>query len=234
MIGILFGLAIFNDVIIDVKFPKVIYKKLLGEQCMLEDLEEIDKDMYNTLCFLRDTKDTNLEDTIGAAFEVEVENFGERIAIELKPGGGDILIDHTNKDEYIQLYLDWKFNSSIENYFGPFKKGFYKVADNTILEIIESDELELIICGTQELDFKDLEEGSVTTDGFTAESQTVKDFWEIVHEFDYDLKKNFLSFLTGCDRSPIKGLGSLRMIIGRQGPDSDKLHDGLLFQSNLH
>jgi len=179
--------------------------------------------MYNNLCFLRDTEIPNLEETIGSSFEVEVDNFGEKICIELKPVGSDIIISQQNKEEYINLYLDWKFNKSIEKFFNPFLNGFYKVADKTIFEIIESDELELIICGTQNLDFKDLEEGSVAGDGYTKESQTVKDFWEIVHEFNEETKKKFLFFLTGCDRAPIKGLGSLRMIIGRHGPDSDKL-----------
>lgn len=223
MIGILFGLAIYNDVLIDIKFPKIIYKKLLGEECILEDLKELDLDMYNGLCFLKTTKDPNLEDTLGSSFEIEGENFGFREVIELKPGGSKILINQENKEEYISLYLDWKFNKSIENFFIPFYKGFYKVADKTIFEIIESDDLELIICGTQNLNFKDLEEGSVVTDGYTKDSQTIKDFWEIVHEFDIILKKKFLFFLSGCDRAPIKGLGSLRMIIGKHGPDSDKL-----------
>ena len=31
LIGIIFGLAIFNNVYLDVKFPLVVYKKLLGQ-----------------------------------------------------------------------------------------------------------------------------------------------------------------------------------------------------------
>jgi ubiquitin-protein ligase E3 A len=216
-------LAIYNDVLLDIKFPRVIYKKLLGEPCLLEDLQEFDPEMYRTLCFLRDTQDPNLEETIGTSFEIELDNFGAKDLIELKPNGANILISQSNKLEYIDLYLDWKFNKSIEQFFNPFSKGFYKVADKTIFEIIESDDLELIVCGTEDLDFKELEEGSIVTDGFTKDSQTVKDFWEIVHEFDLTLKKKFLFFLSGCDRSPIKGLASLKMIIGKHGPDSDKL-----------
>lgn len=179
--------------------------------------------MFNTLTFLQTTKDTNLEESIGASFEVEVDNFGAREVVELKPGGGDILINHENKQEYIDLYLKWKFHASIAKFFLPFYKGFYKVADKTIFNIIESDELELIICGTPNLDFKELEEGSICHDGYTTESETVKHFWEVLHEFDEPLKKKFLFFLSGCDRAPIKGLASLKMVIGRQGPDSDKL-----------
>ncbi len=37
-----------------------------------------------------------------------------------------------------------------------------------------------------------------------------------------DEKKRFLSFCTGSDRSPIKGLGSLKFVISRAGPDSEQ------------
>lgn len=40
---------------------------------------------------------------------------------------------------------------------------------------------------------------------------------------DLDMKKTFLFFCTGSDRSPIKGLGSLGFVIQRQGPDTDNL-----------
>jgi hypothetical protein len=38
-----------------------------------------------------------------------------------------------------------------------------------------------------------------------------------------DLKKKFLAFVTGCDRAPVAGLGALRLLIQRAGPDSDAL-----------
>ena len=223
MIGILFGLAIYNDVIIDVKLPKVLYKKLLGEQCNLEDLKEVDPMMYQTLKFLESTNEPNLEEAIGMGFEVEVDNFGSKEVIELKHGGADILISQKNKLEFISLFLEWKFNTSIDKFFKPFYKGFYKVADSSIFHIITSDELELIICGTQNLDFYELKKGSHCLDGYTEDSQTVKDFWEVILDFNLELKKKFLFFLTGCDRAPIKGLSSLKILIGRQGPDSNKL-----------
>lgn len=37
-----------------------------------------------------------------------------------------------------------------------------------------------------------------------------------------DEKKQLLSFCTGSHRAPIRGLGALRLIIGRQGPDSEQ------------
>ena len=39
LVGLLFGLAIYNGVILDVSFPMVLYRKLLGNRGKLEDLE---------------------------------------------------------------------------------------------------------------------------------------------------------------------------------------------------
>lgn len=39
LIGLVFGLAIYNGIILDVNFPLVLYRKLLGRRGCLEDLE---------------------------------------------------------------------------------------------------------------------------------------------------------------------------------------------------
>ena len=39
LIGILFGLAMYNSIILDIKFPPVIYRKLMGKTGTFEDLE---------------------------------------------------------------------------------------------------------------------------------------------------------------------------------------------------
>ena len=42
-------------------------------------------------------------------------------------------------------------------------------------------------------------------------------------EFTLDEKKLFLKFFTGSDRAPIGGLGALRIVVQRDGPDGPKL-----------
>jgi ubiquitin-protein ligase E3 A len=39
LIGMLLGLAIYNSVILDIKFPPVLYRKLMGKIGRFEDLE---------------------------------------------------------------------------------------------------------------------------------------------------------------------------------------------------
>ena len=47
-------------------------------------------------------------------------------------------------------------------------------------------------------------------------------FWEIVHDFSDEQKRQLLQFSTGSDRAPVGGLSKLKLIIARNGPDSDR------------
>ena len=106
LIGIILGLALFNNVILDVKFPLVIYKKLLGIKPNLNDLKEIDPELFQTFTYLQNTKDENLKDILSMNFTVTLDKFGEKIIIPLKENGENIYIDNNNKIEYINLYLN--------------------------------------------------------------------------------------------------------------------------------
>ena len=47
--------------------------------------------------------------------------------------------------------------------------------------------------------------------------------WQVVGELNAEERKHFLKFFTGSDRAPIGGLGNLRALIQRDGPDSNRL-----------
>ena len=120
----------------------------------------------------------------------------------------------SNTYEYVDLYVNWFFNESINEFYVSFEKGFYRVFDKKLSKILSPQELELIICGTQKLDFNELKK-SVKYEDYNEDSITVKYFWQIVMEFNEEEKKKFLFFVTGCDRAPIDGLGSLPFAISR-------------------
>jgi len=214
LIGIVLGLALFNGVILDIKFPIAIYKKLLGIEPGLNDLKEYDPELYNSLKFLINTNDQNLEENLDSNFTVSIDKFGEKVVIPLKPNGENIMINYENKNEYVDLYLNWFFNESIKEYYDSFEKGFYKVFDRKLSKILSPQELELIICGTQNLNFKELQ-NAVRYEDYEKNSITIQYLWEILMEFSEEEKKKFLFFVTGCDRAPIDGLGSLPFEISR-------------------
>jgi len=220
--GMILGLSIYNAVNLDVKFPIVVYKKLLDEPLVLKDLREIEPELYKSLKHIQEYQG-NLEEDLFVQFQVTYDFYGEEKIHELKSGGSNINVTQENKNEYISLYLDWYFNKSIESQFRPFYKGFYKVVTGDAIRLFTGQELLTLICGSSHLDFEALEKGTAYEGGYTKDTPIIKSFWEVIHSFNEEQKRNFLAFSTGSDRAPIKGLGSMIFVIARHGPDSETL-----------
>ena len=133
LIGTLLGLAIYNSVLLDLKFPRVVYKKLLDEKPTLQDLQEIEPDLFNTLRNISIMEENF--DTLCMTMSISYDNFGAEEIFELVPGGKDIPLTRERRDEFIQLYVDWYFNKSISKQFKPFFKGFYKVISKESIRV---------------------------------------------------------------------------------------------------
>lgn len=54
-----------------------------------------------------------------------------------------------------------------------------------------------------------------------------------MHKFSMDQKKQLLMFITGSDRVPIGGLAKLKLVIARQGPDSNRYSQGYHIRSTI-
>lgn len=124
---------------------------------------------------------------------------------------------------YVHAYLRWVLVDSIAPQFEAFARGFHNVAGGPALDLFRAEELQLLVVGSQELDFHALERVAEYEAPYSAAHATIKHFWEVVHELSAEQKRKFLKFSTGSDRAPIRGLGNMRFIVDRAGPDSDRL-----------
>jgi ubiquitin-protein ligase E3 A len=223
LIGIIIGLAIYNSVILDVHFPPIVYKKLLGVKPTFQDLASADPTLARGLEQLL-AFDGNVEETFCRTFQVETEAFGDVVTHDLKPNGANIPVTNENRQEYVYLFVEWKLEKSIHKQFDAFKQGFKMVlSDENIMKLFRPEELELMICGSPDLDFDALERATKYADGYTKDDIIIKHFWEVVKSFSLENKKKFLAFCTGSDRVPIKGLGNMTFVIIKNGDDSDRL-----------
>lgn len=68
-----------------------------------------------------------------------------------------------------------------------------------------------------------MEQATQYDGGYTNETTIIKDFWSIVHSLPSEDKMKLLQFTTGSDRVPLGGLSRLKLVIARNGPDSDRL-----------
>lgn len=133
LIGTLLGLAIYNSVLLDLSFPKIVYKKLINLQANLEDLQEIEPDLFNTLSNIS-KMESGFEDLF-MTMSISYDNFGLEEIFELIPDGQNIPLTRENRDEFVDKYVDWYFNKSIEKQFKSFNFGFYKVISKESIRV---------------------------------------------------------------------------------------------------
>lgn len=223
LIGIVLGLALYNSIILDIRFPLFIYKKLLNHTTHFADLTTAYPALAKGLKALLDDQSDTVEDVYARQFTVDIERYGERQVIELKPGGTDIALTSANRAEYVQLYTEYVLARSIDKQFTAFKKGFDRCVTASLLVLFQPEELELLICGSDTFDWQQLRDSARYDDGYTADSNMIHWFWQCVDEWDEGRKRKLLMFCTGSDRAPIRGLGSLRLTISKNGGDSELL-----------
>ncbi|OMH79165.1 Ubiquitin-protein ligase E3A [Zancudomyces culisetae] len=223
LIGMVLGLSVYNSVILNIHFPSVLYKKLLGIPSNFSDLASFDPDLYNSFYKILFNSTPEEIDAIERYFEVSYTNLDQPDIYELVPNGSQIKLTYENRREFVELYLDFLFHKSCKEQFESFQKGFFSICQNSYVMTLRAEELELLVCGSSELDFEVLDKTTVYDGGYTRETNVVKNFWDIVKGFSVELKKKLLFFTTGSDRVPIGGMCKLRFVIVKNGVDSDRL-----------
>ncbi|XP_018605033.1 probable E3 ubiquitin-protein ligase HERC4 [Scleropages formosus] len=216
LIGAICGLAIYNLTIVELNFPLALYKKLLKKKPTLEDLKELMPEVGRNLQQLLDYTE-DVDEAFCLNFTITVENFGTTEVLELVPNGMHITVNNSNRQEFVTAYVDYIFNSSVAPLFNEFYAGFHKVCGGKVLELFQPSELQAMVIGNTNYDWKELEKTTEYKGEYWAEHPTIKLFWEVFHELPLEKKKQFLLFLTGSDRIPILGMKSLKLVIQPTG-----------------
>jgi ubiquitin-protein ligase E3 A len=223
LIGALMGLAIYNQIILDIHFPVVCYKKLLDIKPNFNDLMELKPEVAKSLDYILKSDSPNLESELYLTFSYDYDYFGENRTEELKEGGEKIFVNQDNKHEYVDLLIETIFNRSIRNQFNSFYKGFHKVCGGDALNLFRPEELQLLICGCKVLDFAGMKR-ETRYEGYEGDEEVIEWFWDILlNELNHQQQKRFLFFCTGCDKAPVSGLENICFIIMRHGDEDDKL-----------
>ncbi|XP_063314711.1 probable E3 ubiquitin-protein ligase HERC3 isoform X1 [Pelobates fuscus] len=223
LIGIMCGLAIYNFTVVDLHFPLVMYKKLLNVPATLEDLKELSPTEGRSLQQLLVYPGDDIEETFCLNFTICRESYGLTETKLLVPGGDQITVKKDNREEFVNAYVNYVFNQSVQEWYEAFSTGFLKVCGSKVLELFQPSELRAMVVGSSNYNWQELEESAVYKGEYSAMHPTMRMFWETFHEFPLERKKRFLLFLTGSDRIPIYGMSSLRVIIQPVSSGEDHL-----------
>ncbi|XP_070470422.1 E3 ISG15--protein ligase HERC5 [Equus przewalskii] len=205
--GVLCGLCLFNCNVANIPFPLALFKKLLDQTPSLEDLKELSPVFGRSLQTLLDDEGEDF----GEVFYIHFTVHWDRNAEELIPNGSDIIVDQTNKRDYVSKCVNYIFNISIKAVYEEFQRGFYKVCDKEIIGFFHPAELKDVIIGNTDYDWETFEKNARYAGGYDSSHPTIVMFWEALHKLTLEEKKKFLVFLTGTDRLQVKGVKNMKI-----------------------
>ncbi|XP_051884693.1 NEDD4-like E3 ubiquitin-protein ligase WWP2 isoform X2 [Pristis pectinata] len=211
-IGRFIAMALYHGKFIDTGFTLPFYKRMLNKNPTMKDLESIDPEFYNSLLWI---KENNVEECgLELYFAQDMEILGKVTTHELKKDGENIMVIEENKEEYMRLLTDWRFTRGVEEQTKSFLDGFNEVVPLEWLRYFDEKELELMLCGMQEIDLSDWQKNTIYRH-YTKNSKPVQWFWQVVKEMDNEKRIRLLQFVTGTCRLPVGGFAEL---IGSNGP----------------
>lgn len=211
LLGEIIGMAISNSIILNIKFPRVMYKKLLGYKTEFCDLSEVEPTIHNNLKkILRMDNIAILELTFDITFNGK--NF------ELIPNGKNIRVTAANKYLYVNRYASFLIDDKIKDQFEHFSKGFYNVVGSKAFQMMSPREVQKLIVGDENENMKyDLYLLQTITKyaGCKDTDEVVVWFWEFFDSLEVKKQHKLMKFITGSDMIPALGINSMQFKVTR-------------------
>ena len=229
MCGMFLAKAIIDDVRLNVIFSRALYCQLLSQPVGLDELKDVDEELHSSLNWLLDTDLNDEEQVEGGAealglyfdatlpplnFSHPTLGFGEAPApaqaIELKPGGAQILVTEENKQEFVELRSAFAHTGLMESQIESLREGFFCLLPGFAQLGFDGAELELLLHGVPDINVGDWKYHTVYRNGYDEDHPTIVAFWAIVENMDQEMQGKLLHFTTGCSRVPLEGFAALR------------------------
>ncbi|CAB4065002.1 Zinc finger SWIM domain-containing protein 6,Zinc finger SWIM domain-containing protein 5,Zinc finger SWIM domain-containing protein 4,Probable E3 ubiquitin-protein ligase HERC4 [Lepeophtheirus salmonis] len=118
----------------------------------------------------------------------------EEPIVELKPNGENIDVTLENRQEYINLYVDYILNKSVATQYDAFHKGFHKVCGGRVLDLFHAKELMALVVGNENYDWDELEKNTLYKSGYKKDSPTVIDFWSVFPSIELRRQEEISTF----------------------------------------
>lgn len=229
-IGRIIGKALYEGRALDCHFSRAVYKRILGKTVSIKDMETLDLDYYKSLIWMLEN---DISDIITETLSIETDNFGVIEIVDLVPNGRNIPVTEENKQEYVQLVVEYRLTGSVKEQLEKFLEGsllvtlphtkalllirlglgFHDIVAPELISIFNEQELELLISGLPDIDIDDWK-NHTEYHNYQAASPQIQWFWRAVRSFDKEERAKLLQFVTGTSKVPLNGFGQLEGMNG--------------------
>uniref|UniRef100_A0A7N6AX38 E3 ubiquitin-protein ligase n=1 Tax=Anabas testudineus TaxID=64144 RepID=A0A7N6AX38_ANATE len=192
-IGRVAGMAVYHGKLLDAFFIRPFYKMMLQKPIILQDMESVDSEYFNSLMWIVQNDPTDLD----LRFTVDEELFGQFCICDTR------------------LVIQWRFVNRIQKQMTAFKEGFFELIPQDLIMIFDENELELLMCGLGDVDVNDWKTNTKYKNGYSSKHVVIQWFWKTVLLMDAEKRIRLLQFVTGTSRVPMNGFAEL---YGSNGP----------------
>ena len=132
-IGKMIGKALYEGRALDCHFSRAVYKRILGKTVSIKDMETLDLDYYKSLLWMLENDITEI---ITETFSVETDDFGITEVVDLVPNGRNIAVTEDNKQEYVQLVVEYRLTGSVKEQLEQFLKGMCSKFSSSVYKLL--------------------------------------------------------------------------------------------------
>ncbi|CDZ98238.1 E3 ubiquitin-protein ligase/Putative upstream regulatory element binding protein [Phaffia rhodozyma] len=217
-VGVVLAKAVQDGRLLDAHFVRSVYRQLLGAKNMgLQDLEIVDPSYHTSLKWMAEN---SIEDILELSFAVESDAFGVQQVHDLIPDGRNVPVTDENKMDYIQRIVNFRLADSVKDQSKAFIDGFTSIIPQSLLQIYDAGELELLISGLPTIDVDELK-NSVQLHNWRNSDAEIQWLWRAIRSFSQAERASFLQFTTGSARVP---LGGFSQLVGSNGVQPVQVH----------
>lgn len=196
--------AVFDRQTVDLPLCDSVYKYLLHLPVGMDDLREMDAQFHKSLVWMLEN---SIVGVIDETFSVEVDDGASKapVVVDLKENGRDIPVTDLNKQEYVDLVVQWRTEFGVKAQLDALVQGFAFLIPASAIKVFELHELRMLLNGKPTIDVEELRASTVFQGGYSEHSQVVLWLWQALREFSQELRGLFLKFMTGTNKIPLDG-----------------------------
>uniref|UniRef100_K3X480 HECT-type E3 ubiquitin transferase n=1 Tax=Globisporangium ultimum (strain ATCC 200006 / CBS 805.95 / DAOM BR144) TaxID=431595 RepID=K3X480_GLOUD len=213
--GRLIGRTLLEGQVLGFHLALPLLKIILGLPILFADLEYFDPEVYRSLVWITNNKGVS---ELSLDFSIAEKRGNKIVVIDLIENGREINVTDENVDLYLERRFRYSLFENVSSQLYALLKGIYEIIPQDLLALFDPEELDYVLCGSDEIDVDDWEHHSKHTMTRQTYNTVGKWFWELVHEMPNEYRRRLLRFATGSSRVPLGGFRALTSIDGRLCP----------------
>lgn len=201
--GKLMGMSLRVKLLLPFELPSLVWKQLVGQEVVLDDLMAIDLLTCKYLDAVRNCEADGITDQ--ASFEAKykdrlkfVYTSSDGVERELVKGGQKILVTYATRLEYCNLVINARL-SEFNKQVAAIGRGMAEVVPMRVLQLFSWQQLETLVVGSATFD---IELWKRHTDSSGISSKCLSLFWKVIESMTPKEQAGFVRFAWGRSRLP--------------------------------